>query len=52
MLAEVHFSPERLGRLNTRGWTAGLAIALDRGDLVGNNFGAQLTLGYSGLFGK
>lgn len=27
-------------------------LALDRGGLYGNNFGAMLTVAYSGVFGK
>lgn len=52
VLAEAHYAPARLGRLDTRGWSAKLGVALDRGDLVGNNLGFSLTITKRGLLTK
>ena len=43
-LAEVRLTPERIGRMDCKGWQLGMAFALDRGSLVGDNTGFQLTL--------
>ena len=52
MLVECCYSPTRIGRANLSGWSAKLAFALDRGDLIGNNTGFQITLAKQGVFGK
>ncbi len=49
-LAEVQLTPERIGRMDCKGWQLGLALALDRGSLLGDNTGFQCTL--SKTFGK
>lgn len=48
-LAEAEYAPRRIGRLRTDGWNVRLALAFDHGDLLGNNFGMQLTVAYRGL---
>lgn len=48
-LAEAHFNPEKIGRLNTKGWGASIAVAFDKGDLLGDNLGFSLTITKSGL---
>lgn len=48
-MAEVIYSPLKLGRLNTDGWQLKAAFAIDRGDLIGKNTGFQFTLSKSGL---
>lgn len=52
LLLEAAWSPLRLGRINTSGWTAKLAFGLDRGSLIGHNTGAQLTITKNGLITK
>lgn len=52
LLLEAAWSPQRLGRINTSGWTAKLAFGLDRGSLIGHNTGAQLTITKNGLITK
>lgn len=50
LLVEAIYSPERLGRRDRtsdaigRGWQFGLAVGIDRGSLLGNQWGAELTL--------
>lgn len=48
-LAEVRYAPARIGKLKLQGWGLGLAAAFDRGDLLGNNTGFQLTLTKTGF---
>ena len=43
-LAEVRLTPERIGRMDCKGWQLGMAFAPDRGSLVGDNTGFQITL--------
>lgn len=43
-LLEARWSPEKLGRLCTKGWSLQGAFAFDRGSLTGNNTGFQLSL--------
>ena len=52
MLLDVTWSPERLGKLRTSGWHVGAAFAFDRGSLIGNNTGFQLTISKTGLLTK
>ena len=40
LLGEARFSPTR----RAKGWDFILGIGCDCGDLIGNNFGAQLTI--------
>lgn len=49
-LTELTFSPQRLGRLHTQGWSLSAAFGLDRGSQLGKNTGAQITLRKTGLF--
>lgn len=49
LLAEVGFTPERIGHLNTRGWSVTAAFGMDHGRLLGNNTGFQLTIAKHGL---
>ena len=44
MLAELTFAPQRLKSL--KGWSLKAGLAMDRGELLGDNFGLQLTLGW------
>ncbi len=44
-LAEVKYHPTRL-----RGWEASLSLAGDHGSLIGNSFGAMLSISKSGWF--
>ncbi len=44
-LLEVTYSPEAL-----KGWSFNMAVAIDRGDLLGNNYGGMLTLRKQGVF--
>ena len=46
---EVGFSPLRIGKINTKGWGLKTTFAFDRGDLLGNNTGFQLTISKVGL---
>lgn len=48
-MAEVKYAPQRLGKLNTQGWSLKAAYAFDHGTLMGNNMGFQLTLAKTGL---
>ena len=48
LLAEGRFSPTR----RAKGWDFTLGIACDRGGLIGNNFGAQMTVRKSLRLGK
>ena len=43
-LTEVSFRPNKIGRWDSRGWSLSGAFALDRGRLMGDNTGFQLTL--------
>lgn len=47
-LCEIAYSPKRLGRLDTRGWSAKLAFGLDRGEQTGQNTGVQFTISKKG----
>jgi hypothetical protein len=38
-MAEIGYKPNKL-----KGWSGKLAFGLDHGDLIGNSFGAQLTI--------
>ena len=49
-LAEVTWTPEKIGKWNTKGWSAKLGYALDRGNLIRHNTGFQLTLSKTGRF--
>lgn len=42
-LVEAHFSPKKL-----KGWYASAAVAWDHGALLGNNFGAKISIGKTG----
>ena len=46
-MGEVTFTPRKMN-----GWTFTAAIAYDHSKLIGNNFGAMLTIGKSGWFGN
>jgi len=48
-MAEVNYSPSHLGRLNTKGWSIAAALGIDRGKLIGDNTGFQLTIRKTGL---
>ena len=52
LVLDVTWSPERLGKLRTSGWHVGAAFAFDRGSLIGNNTGFQLTISKTGLLTK
>lgn len=52
MLIEASFSPARIGKLCTKGWNLTAAFAIDRGDVIGDNTGFQLTLRKTGLLIK
>lgn len=52
LLLDVTWSPERLGKLRTSGLHVGAAFAFDRGSLIGNNTGFQLTISKTGLLTK
>ena len=47
-LCELSYHPRRIGRLDTRGWSARAAFALDRGAQTGSHTGFQLTLAKTG----
>ena len=49
-LAEVSYSPKRIGLLHTEGNTIRCAFAFDKGSVTGNNTGFQITLCSRGLF--
>jgi hypothetical protein len=49
-LAEVTWSPERIGKLNLKGNTLKCAFGFDKGKLLGNNTGFQITYSTRGLF--
>lgn len=49
-LMELTYTPTRIGKLKTDGWSATAAFALDRGSVVGNNNGFQITIRKTGLF--
>ena len=49
MLLETTYTPERIGKLNTKGWLLGLSFALDHGTLLGNNTGFEIKIAKSGL---
>ncbi len=51
-LAEAHYSPSHIGRLDTRGWQFGAAFALDRSKQYGNNTGFRLTVRKTGVLTK
>ena len=51
-LAEVTFTPQRIGHLDTRGWSLKAALGLDHGQLLGNHTGFQLTLSKRGWLVK
>jgi len=48
-LAEARLSPQKVGRRDLTGWHLGLALGFDHGDLLGNNFGLQLTVSRTGF---
>lgn len=48
-MAEATFRPNTLGRKHMSGWVFRLAAGMDRGKLLGNNFGMQLSVSKSGL---
>lgn len=48
-LCEATYTPARLSRRASRGWSFGAAFALDRGAQIGDNTGFQLTLRKTGL---
>ena len=43
LLAEVEYAPQR--RSHLKGWTMKCAVGMDKGELLGDNFGCQLTIG-------
>ena len=45
MLAEVKYNPRRL-----HGWEGSLGFAFDKGSLMGDNYGAVLTISKTGFF--
>ncbi len=50
MLAEVGYNmPEKIGTVNTRGWTFKVGLGVDHGELRGNNTGLQITILKSGI---
>ncbi len=51
-LFEASLSPSRIGKLNTTGWTAKLGFGVDRGDLIGDHTGFNLTITKRGLLTK
>ncbi len=53
MLFEGTYAPQRIGsREAGRGWQFRGALAFDKGDLIGNNLGFQLTVSKTGLLSK
>lgn len=44
-LAEVKYHPKRL-----KGWEGGLSFAFDKGNIVGNSYGAMISISKSGWF--
>lgn len=51
-LLEATLSPTRVGKLNMSGWSAQLGFALDRGDLIGDNTGFNITITRRGILTK
>ena len=49
-MAELTYSPKRIGLLHTEGNSLRCAFAFDKGNLIGNNTGFQITLCSRGLF--
>lgn len=49
---DATYSPMRLGRLNTNGWSLGASFAMDRGDLLGNNWALQFSLIKRGILNR
>lgn len=47
MMIENTYTPQRL-----QGWQVTTALALDRSELIGNNFGGMVTIRKYGILGK
>lgn len=50
ILTEITYSPKRIAKLNTTGWSLTAGFGLDRGSQIGDNTGVQFTLRKTGLF--
>lgn len=48
-LVEARYAPQNIGSLNTQGWEIGLALGMDRGDLLGDNTAFNVTVSKRGL---
>ena len=44
LLTELFYSPTHIGQWKMKGWSIGAAFAFDRGKLIDNNTGLQITL--------
>ena len=51
-MAEATYSPAKLGRSHMTGWAFRLSAGMDRGKLLGNNYGMQLTISKSGVIAR
>lgn len=51
-LIEANYAFQEKAKSRSKGWGIGLAVGIDRGDLLGDNFGVQLTLKKTGILGK
>ena len=49
LMAEVNYTPNRIGKLKLPGWSITAALGLDHGNLIGNNTGFQLTITKTGI---
>lgn len=48
-MLELAYNPTHLGKLATKGWGLKAAFAMDRGDLLNDNTGLQITISKTGL---
>ena len=51
-LCELAYSPKRIGKLRTEGWSIKAALGLDRGKQTGDNTGFQFTISKTGWLTK